>query len=123
MNTHKNSVIKKGASRRKLNERELHLELRRADEIILTALSIMPVEDHTKFEATTVEQGLAQPNDFAAMDTRRDALNRITAKPDYTKIMLIALCIFLGWSWYTAQQDRDLFMQQIAQGVNHGSSY
>lgn len=112
-----------GATPRKLNERELHRELRRADLIISSAMQYIPDADISDLDDALVGRGLTSADDFAAYSARQDALNRITPKRDYLKIMLIVLCILLGWAWYTAQLDRDLFMAQIAQGEHrHGDS-
>ncbi len=109
---------KTGASARQLDERELHRELRRADTAIEAATSIMRPAQVRKLHTTLAITGVVEDDDWLGKDARHTALNRIKPKPDYTKIMLIALCIFLGWAWYSAQLDRDLFMAQI--GVNHG---
>lgn len=108
----------KGATRCHQNERDLHRELRRADKTIEAAASIMRTNQVSKLHNMLVINGVIEEEDWLGKDARHTALNRIKPKPDYTKIMLIALCIFLGWAWYSAQLDRDLFMAQI--GVNHG---
>ena len=109
---------KTGATPRQLNERELHRELRRADTAIEAATSIMRPTQVRKLHTTLAITGVVEDDDWLGRETRKAALNRTKPKPDYLKIMLIALCIFLGWAWYTAQLDRDLFMAQI--GVDHG---
>ena len=111
---------KTGATPRQLNERELHRELRRADFIIDDAMGLLSPADRRSLNAQQAILGITDPLDPRGKKSRKAALNRIKPKPDYNKIMLIALCILLGWAWYTAQQDRDLFMQPIAIGVKHG---
>ena len=114
---------KKGATPRKLNERELHYELRRADEIIANAYHLLSADDSKRLDAEQAATAITGTGDPMGNITRHAALNRITPQPDHLKITLIALCIFLGWAWYAAQLDRDLLIQQIAQGEHHGSSH
>ena len=95
-----------GASPRHLNVRELHRELRRANQIIDTAATKMSVRQKRHLHTVLAINKVVEDEDILGTKP----------KPDYLKVMLIALCILLGWAWYTAQQDCDLFMQQIAQG-------
>lgn len=118
--------VQTGATPRNLNECELHLELRRADFIIANAMQFIPAQDIEDFEYSMLDKGLMSGDDFAAFESRKEALNRCAPKPDYLKIMLVFLCLVLGWAWFTVQQDRDLFMDQITystQGGQHGSSH
>lgn len=110
----------KGATQRQLNERELHRELRRAERAIEMATTMMSLDQTLRLHKALVINKIADDEDWLGADARHVALNRIKPKRDYLKIILVALCILLGWAWYSAQLDRDLFIAQITLGDRHG---
>lgn len=109
-----------GASPLHLNNKELRRELAYADTIIANIESIIIDEQKGCLEAMNAINANATSSDPFRSESRKRVMHRITPKRDYLKIILIALCILLGFAWYTAQQERDFFMQQTAQGGHHG---
>lgn len=110
-----------GASPLHLNNKELRRELAYADTIIANIESIIIDEQKGCLEAMNAINANATSSDPFRSESRKRVMHRITPKRDYLKIILIALCILLGFAWYTAQQERDFFMQQTAKGGHHGS--
>ena len=104
-----------GASPLHLNNKELRRELAYADTIIANIESIIIDEQKGCLEAMNAINANATSSDPFRSESRKRVMHRITPKRDYLKIILIALCILLGFAWYTAQLDRDLLMQQTTQ--------
>lgn len=105
-----------GASPLHLNNKELRRELIHADAIIANIESIVIDEQKSCLEAMNVINASATSSDPFRSEARKQAMHRTTKKHDYLKIALVTLCILLGFAWYSAQLERDLYMAEIEQG-------
>lgn len=87
---------KKGASPLHLNNKELRRELYRADVIILTALSMLDIEQHTMLERKLIDCHVTDDQDPLADSARLQAMHRITPKCDYVKLILWIAALILS---------------------------
>lgn len=112
---------KKGASSLRLNNTELRHELRRADVIIMTAVSQMSAQDQTLLKMTLKNCHITDDADPLAETVRLQAMHRITPKRDYSKLVLIVLALILGLAWISTQTEMQILQAEAAQvqGDNH----
>ena len=106
-----------GAAPRKLCERELHRELRRADTIIANAHRHLTPAQKLVVAYEQSHQGLTPLDDPQGIESRKAALNRTESRPDIIKIMLVVISLILGMAWYAAQTDNDLLRAELQQAT------
>ena len=112
---------KTGASPRKLNERELHRELRRAELTIEAAASVMHPNKVIQLHKMLVINGVIDDEDWLGKDARQAALNRTKPRFDYFKRILIVLCTVLSLGWCSDQTADELQRAETAYvSVDHG---
>ena len=106
---------KKGASPLQPNSKELRLELRRADIIIMTAVSMLSSEQIEALENQLMDCHITDDADPLAEDLRLQAMHRVEPKCDYHKLALFILILVLGVAWYSVQADNQLLHAKVAQ--------
>ena len=109
------TTTKKGASPLQLNNKELRLELRRADVIIMTAVSLLSTRQQADLEDQLIDCHITDDADPLADTARLQAMHRITPKCNYHGIMLIILALVLGVAWYSVQADNQLLRAELVQ--------
>lgn len=86
----------KGASPLHLDNKELRLELRRADVVIMTAVSLLSLPKQIELEDQLVDSHITDIADPFAHDARLQAMHRITPKCDYVKLFLLIAALLLA---------------------------
>lgn len=109
------SKTKKGASALRLNNTELRRELRRADVIIMTAVSAMSAQQQQALQLTLMSCHITERADPLAETVRLQAMHRITPKRDYSKLVLIVVALVLALAWVSTQTEMQILQAEAAQ--------